>query len=61
MMTRSEARQRAALNNCSIVWNGEYQEYRVYHNAWTRKQREERTYFTDDLEDAVLTTGKMTP
>ncbi len=61
MMTRREANQRAAQNNCTIRWLASTQEYEVYHNDWTRKQREARAYFTDDLEDAVLTTGKMTP
>ena len=61
MMTSREANQRAAVNNCSIRRITDTGEYMVYHNDWTRKQREARAYFTDDLEDAALTTGKMRP
>ena len=61
MMTRREADQRAALNNCTIRRVPGETEYEVYHNKWTRKQREARAYFTDDLEDAALTTGTMKP
>lgn len=60
-MTRREANQRAAVNNCTIYGPSEDNEYEVVHNSWTRRQREKRAYFTDDLEDAALTTGTMKP
>lgn len=58
-MTRREANLRAELYSGRIVWDAILREYRVFLNEWTRKQRNERAYFTDDLEDAVLTLASM--
>lgn len=59
MMTRREANLRAEHYSGRIVWDAILREYRVFLNEWTRKQREERGYLTDDLEDAVLTLANM--
>lgn len=61
MITMREARQRASLNNCRIERVAGTIELRVFHEAWTRRQREEREYFTDCIEDAVITAGRMKP
>lgn len=56
-MSFSEARRRCAFNNCDIV-RTEYGDYRVTNRAWKRKI-EDRAYYTDDLEDAVLTSARL--
>ena len=58
-MTMREARQRANYYNGSIVYDPDYNEYRVGLREWTRKERDDRSYYTDDLEDAVLTLAHM--
>lgn len=59
MMTSSEARRRAEIYNGRIVWNTHIGEYRVTLNEWTRREADKGEYFTDDLEDAVLTLAAM--
>lgn len=59
MFTRREANERAAVNNGRIVFLREYGEYRVTLNEWSGKDVEKKAYYTDDLEDAVLTLGRM--
>lgn len=59
MMTMREARQRCEVNNARVTKCHATGELVVTLNEWTRKQREARAYFTDDLEDAVLTAGRM--
>lgn len=57
MMTFREARERCAVNNCSLRRTG-WGDYRVTHRTW-RDRIEERAYYTDDLEDAALTSAKL--
>lgn len=59
MMTRREAQERANQHNARIVWLRDWQEYRVTLNEWNHIDREAKAYYTDDLEDAVLTAGAM--
>ena len=54
-----EAVQRASLNGCYLKRVGGTTEFVVGKHSWTRKEREAREYFTDDLEDAMITSGKM--
>lgn len=55
----SEAVQRASLHGCYLKRVGGTTEFRVGKHNWTRKEREEREYFTDDLEDAMITSSKL--
>lgn len=59
VMTQREARQRAEVNNARIRFNREWGEYIVVLNEWTKEECDRKAYHTDDLEDAVLTAGKM--
>lgn len=61
MIRMVEAVQRASNNGCYLKRVGGTTEYRVGRFDWTRKEREEREYFTDDLEDAMLTSAQMKP
>lgn len=58
MLTFREAKQRAIVFNGNIRKNREG-EYECTLNEWTRKEREERTYFTDDIDDALFTLCSM--
>lgn len=59
MMTRAEARLRMQEHGASYTFRDG--EYRVTLNEWPAHlvSTEERAYYTDDLEDAVLTAGAM--
>jgi hypothetical protein len=58
-MTFKEARQRCAVNNCSLQ-RTDHGEYRVSpRGRMSAKEREDRTYYTDDLEDAALTSATL--
>lgn len=59
MMTVREAMQRCALNNVRIKRTGFGSEWLVTLTEWTAKQRDAMGYYTDDLEDAVLTGASM--
>ena len=59
MLTRREANQRAEVYNGRIVWLRDWQEYQVTLNEWTRKEREDKAYHTDDLDDAIHTLAAM--
>lgn len=58
MITQSEARQRCAVNAMAFrrVHTGEY---RVSFPELTGQRNEATAYYTDDIEDAVLTAGAM--
>lgn len=56
MMTFREARQRISMNGGNIRFNRESGDYRVALNEWCE---EAKAYYTDDLEDAVLTVSAM--
>ena len=59
MLTSREASQRNALNRVRMSRsNGEY---RVTLQEWPNGTRdtEDKAYYTDDIEDAVLTGGMM--
>jgi hypothetical protein len=59
MMTVKEAKQRMQVNRAAMKRTGHGLEVKVWLNEWTKQQIEDRAYFTDDLEDAVLTAGRM--
>lgn len=61
MMTMREAMLRAEQHQGRIKNTG-WGDYKVTLNEWhslPRKRQDELAYFTDDLEDAVLTLGAM--
>ena len=58
MLTLREAKQRAYVLNGQI-YKTKAGDYRVTLNEWTRQEREAMSYFTDDIEDAVLTLGSL--
>lgn len=55
----AEAVQRASQNGCYLKRVGGTTEFRVGRHEWSRSEREAKEYFTDDLEDAMLTSGKL--
>jgi hypothetical protein len=55
MLSNREAYQRAEQCGIRLTWLRDMQEYRVTLQRWTRKQAEALAYFTDDIEDALLT------
>lgn len=57
-MTVSEAMRRMEVNRATMR-RTDGNERVVYLNEWTKAEREAKGYFTDDLEDAVLTAGAM--
>lgn len=59
MIRMQEAVQRASVNGCYLRRVGGTNEYVVGKHNWTRKERKDREYFTTDLEDAMLTSGKL--
>lgn len=61
MMTMREARQRLSLNDMqlSTVTGSCPKEYRVAFAEVGWQQSEKSAYYTDDLEDAVLTGADM--
>lgn len=59
MMTQREARQRCAVHGARLTKCHDTGEYVVTLDDWTRKERDKFAYFTDDLEDAALTAGKL--
>lgn len=58
MLTYREARHRAEIYNARITRTA-YGDYMVVLMEWRMKEREDKAYFTDDLEDAVLTAAFM--
>lgn len=58
MLTVAEAMQRARHNGVNIRRSGNL-EWRVTLEEWTRNVCETSAYYTDDLEDAVLTGAAM--
>ena len=61
MITMREARQRLALSmmQLSVVQDSCPKEYRVSFAEVSRSAAEKSAYYTDDLEDAVLTGATM--
>lgn len=60
MLTVREAMQRCAQNGVVIRHSHPgSNEWRVTLVEWDAEQRETGAYYTDDLEDAVLTGSKM--
>lgn len=61
MLTKREAQERNRINNVRMQWSAEWQEYRVTLMEWpcNDKRTEKRAYYTNDLEDAVLTGAEM--
>ncbi|MCY1708349.1 hypothetical protein [Pannonibacter sp. SL95] len=59
-MTFNEARNRCSVNGCSLQ-KTTYGEYKVTprDGGMTNKEREAASYYTDDLEDAALTSGRI--
>ena len=57
-MTMREAQQRASQHG-GYIKRTSAGDFRVGKHEWTRKEREAREYFTDDLEDAALTVGRL--
>lgn len=59
MLTVKEARQRCEVNRVRLQYN--QGEYRVTLIEWPNNHpdTEKRAYYTDDLEDAVLTGAQM--
>lgn len=58
-MRFAEAVQRASHNGCYLKRVGGTTEVRVGKFAWSRAEREAKEYFTDDLEDAALTSAQL--
>ncbi|QPC44923.1 hypothetical protein HW532_20820 [Kaustia mangrovi] len=58
-MTVREAMQRCAVNRVRIKRTGYDSEWRVTLNEWTGRKAKDCAYFTDDLEDAVITGARM--
>lgn len=56
MLTVQEARQRMNVNRMSMRFNSDTREYRV---NFAECNSEDTAYYTDCLEDAVLTAGNM--
>ena len=59
MLTYREVMQRAEVYNGRIVFNREYNEYRVTLNDWRGQEVERKAYYTDDLDDALHTLAAM--
>lgn len=60
MMTVKEAMQRCAVNGVSIRHSHPgSSEWMVTLIEWNAQQRWDAAYYTDDLEDAVLTGAAM--
>lgn len=59
-ITMREARQRCAVNGCSLRrdYTGEYR-VAPTDAGMSNKRREEIAYYTDDLEEAVLAAGAI--
>ncbi len=63
-MTKQQARQAANEHRFNMAWRrdvGEFGEYRVTLKEWPAFARstEDKAYYTDDIEDAVLTGIRM--
>lgn len=58
-MTVREAMQRCEVNRVRIKRTGVSGEWQVGLVEWSRDMWDRAGYFTDDLEDAVLTGGAM--
>lgn len=59
MLKFRDALLRCSVNDCYLKRVGGTDEYRVGKHNWTRKEREQREYFTNDLLDAVITSGRL--
>jgi hypothetical protein len=59
LLTQREAYQRCEINRVRMEKVG--QEFRITLREWPARsnQTERKAYYTDDLEDAVLTGGMM--
>ncbi len=59
MLTQHEAYQRCSINRVRMEKEG--REFRITLNEWPprSKETERKAYYTDDLEDAVLTGAQM--
>jgi hypothetical protein len=57
MMTLSEARQRLSLSGMKLSRHD--REFRVAYAELAYAQAEPSAYYTDDLEDAVITGARM--
>lgn len=60
-MSKKQARQAANEHRFNLAWRRDFGEYRVTLCEWKQfaESTEERAYYTDDIEDAVLTGIKM--
>ena len=60
MLTKREARQRCSFHGVRLEPTG-FAEWRVTLVEWPQWARttEDKAYYTDDLEDAVLTGARM--
>ena len=61
MLTLREVRQRLSLINARIQFDKECGEYRVTLQEWPvcANRTEDRSYYTNDLEDALFTAQAM--
>lgn len=59
MMTVREAMQRMNIHRAHMRRTGEGTEVRVTLNEWCGREAERKAYYTDDLEDAVITAGVL--
>lgn len=59
MLTKHEAYQRCHINNVRL--ERRFDQWRVTLNEWPNGLRstEDKAYYTDDLDDAVLTGAEM--
>ncbi len=57
MMNAREAAQRNTLNCVCMCRDGS--DYVVTLQEWSKAQRDKAAYYTDDIEDAVLTGAAM--
>ena len=59
MINFREAKQRLSMYNMHIGREGAGTDYRVSFGELSRSESEKSAYYTDDLEDAVLTGAQM--
>lgn len=60
-MSKQQARQAANEHRFNMAWRKDVGEYRVTLKEWPSFARstEDKAYYTDDIEDAVLTGIRM--
>lgn len=57
-MSLREAQQRASIHG-GYIKRTDAGDFRVGKHEWTREERKAREYFTDCVEDAAMTVGKL--